>query len=218
MRKQLIDLSVDLLQALLWQHNNAPRITAILRLKNEWYRTNQEDFWQAWIRDVFDLRTCNELGLKVWSIILGTPLTIIYEPTTKRNFGFGTYNLNFNRGNFGVIGSGGVGLSLENARILLRLRYFQLVTRPTVYQINEFLAYLFGQGNIYCIEQGGMAAAEYVFTQAPGTEFVEMLKYYDVLPRPAAVGTGSGGGVIDVRPAFGFGDFYRNFNRGTFRS
>lgn len=214
MNIQQIDFSVDLLQALLWQHNNAPRITALMRLKNLWYQTNQEEFWTAWVRDVFDLRTANEFGLKVWSIILGIPLTMIFEPGQGVKFGFGEFNKNFNNGNFGTLGSVSAGLTADQARLLLQLRYFQLICRPTVPEINQFLAYVFrGQGNVFCKDTNDMQYVIYSFGFAPGSMLMKMLVYYDVLPRPAGVGVQI---IVEGRPVFGFGDFNRNFNNGTF--
>ncbi len=216
MNKQIIDLSVDLLQALLWQHNNAPRLTSLIRLKQEWYATNQEEFWEAWIRDVFDLRTANEFGLKVWSIILGIPLTMITQAGERLNFGFGNFNLNFNHGTFGTRGSVSAGLTAENARLLLRLRYFQLICRPTVPEINSFLAYVFrDKGSVFCKDFNNMEYVVYSFGFAPGSLLMEMLIYYDVLPRPAGVGVQI---IVEGRPVFGFGPYNKNFDNATFTS
>lgn len=72
--KQEFDFSINLLEALIWQYNNAPRLESLLRQKQTWYDVNNRDFWQDWLRDVFDLRTANTFGLRVWSIILGLSL------------------------------------------------------------------------------------------------------------------------------------------------
>ena len=71
---QEFDFSVDLLQAILWQYNNATSLQSLLNSEQAWVIENQTEFWENWLRDVFDLRTANEFGLSVWSIILGIPL------------------------------------------------------------------------------------------------------------------------------------------------
>ena len=71
---QSFDFSVNLLQALLWEYNEASNLQSILTQKQAWYNTNQSNFWNNWIVNVFDMRTANEFGLTVWSIILDLPL------------------------------------------------------------------------------------------------------------------------------------------------
>lgn len=213
---QRFDFSVDLLSALIWQYNNAPRLEKLLRSKQAWYDTNQEQFWDDWRRDVFDLRTANRFGLTVWSIILGIPLQVSLPPTGNiGKFGFGVFNRNFNRGPFGSIGSGSAGLTLDQARQLLQLRYFQLVTRPTTIQINEMLARVFGTGaeKVYALESTNMDRIVYVFTFMPSPQLERALLTFDVLPRPATIGISI---VFLRRKVFGFGQYNANFNTTTF--
>lgn len=213
MNKQLFDFSVNLLQALIWQYNSAPNLEALLRQKQEWYNLYNRDFWENWRRDVFDLRTANEFGLVIWSIILGLPLSISLPPTGNINkWGFGIYNRNFNRGPFGSLGSTSSGLSADQARQLLQLRYFQLVTRPTTIQINEMLARVFG-GDVYAVEDTTMGPLVYVFKNIIDPKFENALLTFDVLPRPATVGISI---VFQRRDVFGYGIYNLNFNRGTF--
>lgn len=155
---QAFDFSVDLLRALLWQYNDAARLEALLRQKQEWYDANQTAFWRDWTRDVFDLRTANDFGLAVWAIILNVPLAAASQgdDPNKPIWGFGQYRENFTNGNFASISSS--QLSTEQKRLVLRLRYFQLVTRGTVPEVNSFLRYLFG-------DMGGPALAPGVYAQ-----------------------------------------------------
>ena len=214
-RVQQFDFAVDLLRALLWQDNNTPNMTAILQAKQTWYDTNVSTFWSDWVTDVFDIRTANQFGLAVWAIVLGVPTTVILPPTTKANFGFGSFNKNFNNGNFGQNTSQAAILTLEQQRLLLLLRYFSLTTLPSVTNINAGLKRILGSlGTCYVLDPLDMSYITYVFTFIPNSELSFVLNNYDVLPRPSTLGikfvTSSNSGT------FGFGPYNKNFNNGTF--
>lgn len=214
MRVYDFDFSVDTLSALLWQYNESENIQKLAQLKQVWYDTNQTDFWDSWIRDVFDLRTANDFGLAIWSIILKAPMVANIPPTNKKNWGFGQYNKNFNNGNFGQVGSKSKFLTTEQKRLILRLRYFQLISRCTVPEINRMLKSLFGDiGKVYVQDTNTMEYIVYVFSFVPTSDIQFVLDNFDVLPRPAAVGMRT---VVFTRPAFGFGKYNKNFNNGTF--
>jgi len=212
--KQEFDFSVDLLRAILWQYNGATNLQSLLKKKQAWYDLQQTEFWRNWVRDVFDIRTANEFGLSVWAIILGLSTSLIVPPTNKKGFGFGQFHYNFNRGNFNSKSSSVVGLTLEQKRILLRLRYFNLIGRPTIPQINRMLkSVLADEGSVYVLDGNDMSFVTYVFGFRPNSTLQLILQQKDVLPRPAGVGVKF---VISTRVAFGFGPLRFNFNRGTF--
>jgi len=97
-RIQEFDFSVDLLQHILWNFNQAENLQNLLQKKQDWYQENQQEFWDNWVRDVFDLRTANDFGLSIWSIILDLPLfgDSDVSPTDYPAFGFGSpLNINF---------------------------------------------------------------------------------------------------------------------------
>lgn len=213
---QQFDFSVDLLRALLWQYNDAERLQKLLELKQDWYNDNQRDFWQNWERDVFDLRTANDFGLSVWSIILNVPLVADEgtDPIGKPIWGFGAYRQNFNNGNFAKTGSGSVKLTMAQKRLVLQLRYFQLVSRGTIPEINGFLKALWGnEGQVYVIDSYDMTFAIYVFTFSPSSQVQFILEKFDLLPRPAGVGVKY---LVITKNTWGFGEFHQNFNNGNF--
>ena len=213
---QDFDFSVDVLRALLWQHNKAERLESLLTQKSAWYSENQSDFWANWTRDVFDLRTANAFGCQVWAAILGLKLTIPTSPTNPDApaFAFGTLRQNFGRGNFGQSGSGSVSLTVEQQRLVLRLRYFQLISRCTVPEINRFMALIFGDlGRVYVQDLNNMEHVVYVFDFTPGSQLTFIFEQYDLLPRPAAVGVST---IVIARPVFGFGALNQNFENGNF--
>ena len=212
---QQFDYSVDLLKALLWQHNNATALETLLRRKQEWYNENHRDFWQNWYRDVFNLDTANEFGLSVWSRILGVPLQVqVAGSRDKEAFGFGANHQNFNNGNFARGQTGDIPLNQEQSRLVLKLRYFQLVTRGSVTEINEWLSVLFGnQGKVFVVYTLDMTFATYFFSFAPDAQLRFILEKFDLLPRPAGVGVRY---QVQVRPSWGFGPNHLNFENGNF--
>ena len=182
--------SVDLAKALLWQHTDAANLQKLIAQKNEWYEANNSQFWANWVRDVFDLRTANEFGLSVWAKILNVPLTFTADaaPAGRVAWGFGPQRRNFNNGNFKRAVAGTVLLSTEQKRLVLRLRYFQLVTDGSVLGVNKFLNSLFlnDYGLVYARDNMDMTIT-YVFTVLPPSQLRTVLDKFDVLPRPTGV-------------------------------
>lgn len=211
-RIQSVDFSVDLLRAILWQYNDAARLQSILAQKQDWYDETQTVFWTDWVRDVFDLITANEFGLSVWGVILGVPLSIGLPGTGARSvWGFGDFNQNFNNGNFGRDSAGVAGLTMEQKRLVLRLRYFQLVSDGTVPHTNMVLKRVFGTG--YVLDLSGDMEVTYVFPVALPSSVQTVLQSFDLLPRPAGVKINI---LIDPGSVFGFDPFYENFENGGF--
>lgn len=214
---QQFDYSVNLLQSLLWQYNEAGRLQKLLELKQDWYNTNQTEFWQNWERDVFNLATANDFGLTVWSIILGRILNVT---TAAQNpdlptWGFADTHKNFNNGNFRRSTAGSISLTIDQKRIVLQLRYFQLVTRGAIPEINRFLKRVFADlGQVYVLDGLDMTMT-YVFTFVPSSGLQFVLEQYDVLPRPAGVKLKI---LVLTEPAFGFDEFHENFDNGNFIS
>lgn len=214
-RIQPLAFFTDLSLALLWQYDKAVRLQSLVAAKQGWYDAQHSGFWSDWIRDVFDLRTANDFGLTVWAQILNVPLLAIAPASGDREvFGFGDFNLNFENGNFGRDVDAALSLSTEQRRLALRLRYFQLVTRGTVPEVNAFLAVLFGDaGSAYVLDSLDMEYATYVFDFLPDPSVTFVLEQFDLLPRPAGVGV-----RILINPAdrFGFDPYYLNFEQSNF--
>jgi Protein of unknown function (DUF2612) len=213
---QLFDFSINLLQAILWQYNDATNIQGILAEKNAWYIANQQDFWSEWIQNVFNLATANQFGLSVWSVILGLPLYVNapYDPDAP-TWGYGGTNgdVNFDNGNFNDNGGYSFFLPLNTQRIALQLRYFQLVSSGTLPEINRALAYVFASyGSAYLLDNHDMTQT-YFFNFPVTWDLAYLFKNYDVLPRPAGVSSS----VIDATLVyFGFNTFNDNFDNGNY--
>lgn len=215
---QEFDFSVNLLKAILWQYNGAATLQALLKSKQAWYDENQEQFWNDWLVNIFDLRTANEFGLRVWSIILNLPLFVSTEadPLTKPTFGFdNAFFKNFDRGNFSNFNGGTNALPLETKRLALQLRYFQLTTAGCVPEVNRFLKYIFGDMGLVFLKDNHDMTQTYVFTFPLTSDLLYLFTNFDILPRPAAVASDfERFGRGDV---FGFDNpAFKNFDRGNF--
>ena len=212
---QTFDYSVDLLRAIIWQYNDAAAMQSLLSQKQAWYDQHQRDFWSAWCRDVFDLRTANEFGCAVWSIILDQPLVANINASRPDYpaFGFDAKHRNFSRGNFASAG-GSQALTVDQRRMLLQMRYRQLVSRGTVPEINAMLADLMADyGRVYVRDNYDMTMT-YVFGFEPPAALLQVFDLFDILPSPAGVK------INRLTPAaskrFGFGSVHKNFDHGTF--
>jgi len=186
---QQFDFSVDLLQAILWQYTSATNLQGLLNAKSAWYDANQTEFWEDWYANVFNLATADDFGLSVWSVILNQPLYVNNGPSPPQQniFGLGQYNQNLTNGNFGKQTGYTYYFSTETARLLLQLRYFQLVSSGTVPETNRMLAYLFETyGSVYLIDDLDMTQ-RYLFEFTIPSEMLLMLTSFDILPRPAGV-------------------------------
>ncbi len=189
---QTFDFTVNLLQALLWEYNDAVNLQALLAAEQEWYTQNQTDFWENWYTDVFDLRTANDFGLAVWAIILGMKLYVNLVADSRETWGFDEFHANFTRGNFASAAGGSVPLSTQTSRILLRLRAYQLQSAGCVPEINRMLADVFANyvpaGDVPAyVEDNLDMTCTYHFLFALPSEIQFALRYFDVLPRPAGV-------------------------------
>ncbi|EJF89124.1 DUF2612 domain-containing protein [Bartonella tamiae] len=218
---QKFDFSVQLLKALLWQYEDAKHLQSLLSQKNQWYEEFQSQFWQNWYHDVFHLDTANEFGLSVWSIILDVPLTVGIAGTGARPvWGVGSYNGNFSKWdnhegtygtNFGRNGDAVFGVSPEQKRLILKLRYYQLISRGSVLEVNQILSSLFGKG-AYVLDGLDMTF-RYIFTFKPPAKTLFVLEQFDILPRPAGVQHDI---LIMPHNSFGHDPYYLNYNTSNF--
>lgn len=211
---QTFNYQVNLMQAILWQYNEALRLQGLLEQKQAWYNENQTAFWEAWYTNVFNLQTADEFGLSVWAIILDLPLVVEVTPTpSKPNWGYGAFNKNYNNGNFASSSTGAVRLTKEQARLALKLRYLQLIARGTVTETNQFLQYIFGDDGLVYVLDGLDMTMLVVFTFVPSSQLQFVLENYDLIPRPAAVGINY---LVLIDNTWAFGEYRENFDNSNF--
>jgi hypothetical protein len=201
-----------------WQRSNAEDLKAWFSKIAEWYQVNHCDFWDNYLKDIFDLRTCNDFGLSVWAIILDEPTFGVTKPSDKVAWGFGIKKANFNNGNFGVNSDAGYNFTTEEARILLLIKAFILhmsgsVHGDDVIGINESLERIFGQGAIVCIDNRDMSFT-YIVNSNEVKSLVVELYSRDLLPSPTGIEIKL---VLDGQAKqWGFGSKRANFNNGSF--
>lgn len=184
---QEFNYSADIMRALLWQYNKAQALQSLIEQKQAWYDENQKEFWESWQYNVFDLNTADAFGLTVWSIILDIPIIVVTEPPAGTvGFGWGPYHRNFTHGNFRAV-AGTQELTVEQSRTVLKMRYYQITSRGTIPEINQFMARLFANyGPCYVLDNLDMTMT-YVFEFSLPTNMGFIFKNFDLLPRPAGV-------------------------------
>jgi hypothetical protein len=192
------NFSVNLLNAILWQYNNAPNVFSLLNRKQTWYNEHQNNFWSNWITNVFDLRTCNQFGITVWAIILGIPISIIQggNGNTTDVWGFGpdtiggtpNGNQNFFNGNFSATQTEQYNFTLQEQRIILQLRYRQMIARGTIPEVNKIFADILVPvyGSMYLVDQGNMVG-RWVIPGGISAFLSFIFENFDLIPRPAGV-------------------------------
>ena len=212
--QQEFDFSVNLLQSLLWQYNRATALQTLVQRKQAWYDTNQTQFWTDWFNNVFNLLTANQFGLTVWAKILQVPIVVVQQPSVGGPPGlfFSANHSNFTHGNFKIVNPAAQQLTVEQARLCLRLRCYQIFQQPTIGNINQMLSDVFGPRNAYVLDGHDMTMT-YIFKKALPSAISYIFENYDILPRPSGVKLNI---TIFTRTPIGFGSFYRNFNQGNF--
>ncbi len=216
MNIQQFDYHSDLLQAILWQYENADKLKSLAHFKADYFHQSTVLFWQNWYRDIFNIDTANDFGLAVWARILDVPLGIDISPSekTKIGFGFGKKKANFNA-NFRRNTDYTLSLTLDQKRMLIRMRYFNLTQSPTVTNINQFLKRFFwrGESKVFVLDPFDMTYMYYVFNFNPDERLRLLLENFDLMPRPSGVGVKY---RIITKKAFCYGSYRKNFLKSNF--
>lgn len=146
---------LDLQSNITWQYDEADALVKLINSKADWTAANWKTFFENWYSSVFNLKTANQFGCVVWAIILNVPIELIYTPIPVGStppFGFGGGRENFNYANF--FGANPVStLTLDEARRLLRVRYYAQTMSPNVSNINGMLKDVFGDLGLAYIEE-----------------------------------------------------------------
>lgn len=213
MNIQTFNYSLQIDDSLVWQYNEATALQTLIEGKQNWYNLNVSQFWENWYNDVFNLATANEFGLSVWSIILNLPLFLIPDSDEGHLiWGYGQYRKNYNNGNFKASNSP-IILTIEEQRLVLQLRYFQLTTRGSAPDVNAFYKIVFEPfGTVYMLDTLLMKI-KYIFLFTPSANLLRAFQEYDLLARSQGVGIKY---WFSNRATWGFGPFRKNYNNGNF--
>lgn len=153
--------NTDLTQVIKWLQNKAPSIQSIINSKSEWYERYNTVFWEQWEKDVFNLDTANEFGIYVWCEILGVPKdNFVFDPMDnawafgkeRKNFVYSGMNTTIPAANRELVGGNFFGAgnqvvrSLEEARIILKLRYVTLISDGKIASINQAIQFAINKG------------------------------------------------------------------------
>lgn len=206
---------IDLSSVIDWQRGSAEKLNKLIQLKQDWYDENHCDFWNDWVKDVFDLRTANEFGLSVWSVILDLPLfdrSVKSRPDYPAIY-FGSFKKNFSGGNFGTNQSTINALTIDQKRIMLQLKAFIMHMRSSTFEINKKMTELFGFRSVYVLDNLDMSYT-YVISGSELLSFISVIQDYDLLPRPNSVSVNV---VIGSNPTpYLFGSSRDNYGNGNF--
>jgi hypothetical protein len=180
----------NVLRSLKWQQQNAPNLTSLLTQKSNWYAKYQNQFWQQWTANVFDLRTAQPFGILIWCIILGVPSQLFGLYGNSRAWAYGPKRENYVYsgpspapsgenvlgGNYAGGGNTSI-LNIQEARWALQLRYASLVSNGRIAYINKMLNWIFNNGQPW-----DFAAGQYFYvndcTAAEETLPAFQLKYH----------------------------------------
>lgn len=206
--------SIDLLRVILWQDNESVNLQQLLTLKQNWYNSNHCEFWNNWVVDVFDLRTANEFGLRVWSEILNIQLFGTIEPSSDDYpaFGFADFGLGFDNSNFATDDNADFRLSVAQMRSILRLKAYKIQSRANYRDTNRFLSHLFGEGSMFVFDGQNMNM-RLVYNQNIDSELIRAIQELDLIPRPSAVSISYTNAGLE---SWGFDPTGLNFDNGNF--
>jgi len=183
---QDFNLSANLLEAILWQYNDAEKLISLVENDNNWYQENVINFLNQWYYDVFNVDTATEFGLSVWAKILDVNFATPPEDTRDTNvFGFGTYYNNFYVSNFSPVKDTTYQLSLSQKRLIIKLTYQKYNVFPSIPNVNKIIKNLIADA-AYVIDNMDMSVTIVTNTTLDsGIEFI--LQNFNLLPIPAGV-------------------------------
>lgn len=210
---QDFNLSLNLLESIIWQYNEAEHLQKIIEDEQLWYETNVNEFMQDWYTNVFNVDTANNFGLSVWAKILNVNFALPPEETRNTNvFGFGEYYNNFYQSNFSPPSQEDRSLTLEQKRLVIKLTYQKYHTLPSVPEINKIIRSVLGNGS-YILDGFDMSSNFVILTEQVNQVNLRLITEFDLLPRPAGVGLSY---KTVTGNEFGFEPYGMNFYNGFF--
>lgn len=187
-----IENNVNLLECLLWQYDNAPKLKALVQSMQDDFNGNTKEFWDNFYTNVFNLDTANSFGLTVWGILLG-----VERPKYIRDGQEYAY-------------------SDDMYKTYLKARSIVVSNNGSIYDLNRYFSFLFPNKPILVVDTLDMKI-RVVFYYTPSDEEMVLINNPNFIPRPSGVALEVA--VIPPDKIFGFeGSTLSGFDQGTFFS
>lgn len=181
---------IDLNGVYLWQYEQADTVKKLIENKQKFLKENVEDFWDNWIKNVFNIDTADSFGLNIWGTILGVGRPSYVDEGQTIDF------------------------SDEQYRRVLKGRILLMLSNGSVSSINAYLNYLFPDKPVFAVDYYDMSL-NIVFYYTPDASEMAVIQMDGFLPRPAGVEVNYV--IIPPDEVFGFdGQELANFDNGAF--
>lgn len=194
---EIFNNSIPLSDNIIWQYDNAPNIKSLIQSKENWYKRNNEGFWQDIITNFLDIHSADNWGLNLWGTVLKVSRTYIINGQT-------------------------VTLSKELYRRLILGKLQLIYSNGTVPEIMDYCNFIFANRimsdspAVYVTDNLDMTIT-YTFTFSPSLEELALIYSRELLPTPAGVKE-----ILIITPVndvFGFyGSEFQPFNQAPFWS
>lgn len=182
--------TANLLECILWQYDNAPKLKSLVQACQDEFDGNVQDFWDNFYTNIFNLDTANSFGLAVWGICLG-----VERPKYEYQGQEYLY-------------------SDDMYRLFLKAQSIIFSNNGSIAQFNKYMNLLFPNKPIKINDNLDMTI-RVVFYYTPTAEEWFVINNPDFLPRPSGVEIE----LVIIAPdkVFGFdGSGLSGFDQGTF--
>lgn len=181
---------IDLNDCYLWQYEQAEKLKKILQNKQAFLDKNVKQFWDDWVKNVFNIDTANTFGLELWGRFLGVGRPSYVDEGQTIDF------------------------TDEQYRTVLKGRVMLMMSNGSIPSINKYLNYLFPNKAVFVVDYFTMEI-NIVFYYTPTAAEMAIIKSDGFLPRPAGVKVNYV--IIPPEEVFGFyGQEMAPFDQGTF--
>ena len=154
--------SIPLTDNILWQYDNAPNIKSLIESKQNWYNTNNEQFYNNLIDNFLNINNANDWGLSLWGMVLQVPRT---------------YNLDGEE----------ITLDKERYRTLIKAKLLLIKMNGTVPEILAYLNFLFKASGRITVTDNLDMTVTYRFNFNLSDLQIAILSTANLLPTPAGV-------------------------------
>lgn len=186
-----INFTIDNSRCWLWQYDQAPNLSALLKSSDAFVQNNVSKFWEDWEKNVFNIRTADTFGLNLWGKILGVE-RIKYTNDAGETVAF----------------------TDDMYRLLLLARVMKFNSNGSLKSINDYLQFVFEGKPVFCVTNNDMSIRIILYYH-PSTEDMAVIQSDGFIPVPAGVLVNYY--VVPPEETFGFdGSGLTGFDDGVF--